>query len=155
MSAAYGGIGPLQYEATAVFDFTPSKTEALDLNLLSDNVAGIGFDSLDVWSRHLLERANFESARVGSPGFADEFVWGKASEGFEPPGEVVGFDEVAQVRSQLVVGLVEVAFDGRILEGAVHSFDLPIIRYEIPRRRDVRLFLTRKWRPLATFPDAP
>jgi hypothetical protein len=31
-----------------------------------------------------------------------------------------------QVCSQLVVGLVEVAFDGRVLDGAVHSFDLPI-----------------------------
>src|SRR5208282_6635817 len=41
-------------------------------------------------------------------------------------GEVVGVDEVAQVGSQLVVGLVEVAFDGRVLDGAVHSFDLPI-----------------------------
>ena len=58
--------------------------------------------------------------------FADKFVWGLAPEGFEPPGEVVGVDEVLQVGSQLVVGLVEVAFDGGVLEGAVHSFDLPI-----------------------------
>ena len=29
------------------------------------------------------------------------------------------------------MGFVEVAFDGRVLDGAVHSFDLPIIRYEI------------------------
>jgi hypothetical protein len=35
------------------------------------------------------------------------------------------------VSSQLVVGFIEVAFDGRVLDGAVHSFDLPIIRYEI------------------------
>ena len=55
-------------------------------------------------------------------------------------GEVVGVDEVAQVRSQLVVCLVEVAFDGRILDSAVHSFDLPIIRYVIRRRLAVRLF---------------
>src|SRR5271154_3267733 len=51
---------------------------------------------------------------------------GEASEGFEPPGEVVGVDEVLQVGSQLVVGLVEVAFDSRVLDRAVHSFDLPI-----------------------------
>ena len=56
---------------------------------------------------------------------------GEAPEGFEPPGEVVGVDEVLQVGSQLVVGLVEVAFDSRVLDRAVHSFDLPIIRYEI------------------------
>jgi hypothetical protein len=36
-----------------------------------------------------------------------------------------------QVGSQLVVGLVEVAFDSRVLDSVVHSFDLPIIRYEI------------------------
>ena len=56
---------------------------------------------------------------------------GEASEGREASGEVVRVDEVAQVRSQLVVGLVEVAFDGRVLDGAVHSFDLPIIQYVI------------------------
>jgi hypothetical protein len=43
----------------------------------------------------------------------------------------VGVDEVLQVGSQLVVGVVEVAFDSRVLDSAVHSFDLPIIRYEI------------------------
>jgi hypothetical protein len=55
-----------------------------------------------------------------------EFVWGEAAEGFEPPGEVVGVDEVLQMGSQLVVGVIEVAFDGRVLDRAVHSFDLPI-----------------------------
>ena len=48
------------------------------------------------------------------------------SEGFEASGEVVGVDKVAQVRLQLVASFVEVAFDGRVLDGAVHSFDLPI-----------------------------
>jgi hypothetical protein len=42
MSAAYGGLGPLQYEATAVF--TTSKSETLYLNLLSDNFGQPGFD---------------------------------------------------------------------------------------------------------------
>jgi hypothetical protein len=45
MSAAYGGQ-PEQYEATATFDFKPSATETLYLNLLSDQVSGIGSDSL-------------------------------------------------------------------------------------------------------------
>src|SRR5258708_3409069 len=31
-----------------------------------------------------------------------EFVWGEAAEGFEPPGEVVGVDELLQMGSQLV-----------------------------------------------------
>jgi hypothetical protein len=49
ISAAYGGLGPTTYEATAVFDFTTtSSSEALDLNLLSEQVVGIGFDSQDL-----------------------------------------------------------------------------------------------------------
>ena len=60
---------------------------------------------LGVWSRHLLERADIESLWFCGPGFADELVWGEASEGFEASGEVVGVDEVLQVRPELVVGL--------------------------------------------------
>jgi hypothetical protein len=49
MSAGYGGSSsPVTYEATATFDFNTSATEALDLDLLSDNPAEIGFDSLDL-----------------------------------------------------------------------------------------------------------
>jgi hypothetical protein len=57
-------------------------------------------------------------------------AWCEAPEGFEASGEVVGVDEVAQVGSQLVMGLVEVAFDGCV-DRSVHAFDLPVIRYEI------------------------
>ena len=84
------------------------------------------------------ERADFESVWLGCPGFEDEFVWTEGSEGFEASGEVIGGDEVAQVRSQLVVGFLEVSFDGGVLDGVVHSFDLPVIRYEI--RLCARLF---------------
>lgn len=52
---------------------------------------------------------------------------GEASESLEASGEVVGVDELTQVRSQLVVGLAEVAFDGRVLVGAVHSLDFPLV----------------------------
>jgi hypothetical protein len=49
MSGGYGGSGSsATYEATTTFDFTASKSEALDLNLLSDNFSGIGFDSLEL-----------------------------------------------------------------------------------------------------------
>jgi hypothetical protein len=52
MSAAYDGSGlAATYEATAVFDFSTSKGEAVDLYLASDNSvnsAGIAFDSLDL-----------------------------------------------------------------------------------------------------------
>ena len=40
--------------------------------------------------------------------------------------KLLGVDEVAQMSSQLIVGLVEVAFNGCVLDRAVHSFDLPI-----------------------------
>jgi hypothetical protein len=54
MSAGYGGglepagsqPSPLQYNASAVFEFTTSTSETLDLDLLSDNFSGVGFDSL-------------------------------------------------------------------------------------------------------------
>jgi hypothetical protein len=64
--------------------------------------------------------------RLRRPSFADEFVGCETSENFEASGEVVGVDEIAQVRSQLVVRLVVVAFDGGVLDGAVHSFDLAV-----------------------------
>jgi hypothetical protein len=49
MSATYGGSGSaVTYKATATFDFNTSATEALDLDLLSDNPAEIGFNSLDL-----------------------------------------------------------------------------------------------------------
>jgi PEP-CTERM motif-containing protein len=52
MAAGYGGSSSaVTYEATATFHFTTSKSEALDLKLLSDSLAdtsaGIAFDSLD------------------------------------------------------------------------------------------------------------
>jgi hypothetical protein len=48
MSAGYGGSSAaLQYEETAVFHFTTSTSETLDLNLLADNFSGTGFDSLE------------------------------------------------------------------------------------------------------------
>jgi hypothetical protein len=40
-----------------------------------------------------------------------ELVRGEAFEGLEPSCEVVGVDEVPQMRAQLVVGFVEVAFN--------------------------------------------
>ena len=55
----------------------------------------------------------------------------RPGECLEASGEVVGVDEVAQVGSQLIVGFIEVVFDGGVLDGAVHPLDLAIIRYEI------------------------
>ena len=44
------------------------------------------------------------------------------------------------MRAQLIVGFVEVAFDGGVLDRAIHPLDLAIIRYVICRRLAVRLF---------------
>ncbi len=58
--------------------------------------------------------------------FADEFVGREAKERFESFGEVVGSDEVAEVDTQLVVGVVVVALHRGLFDGAVHALDLPV-----------------------------
>jgi hypothetical protein len=70
----------------------------------------------------------------------------EASEGLKASGKVVGVDEVAQMSAQFIVGFVEVAFDGGVLDGAVHPLDLTVIRYVIRRRLVVRLFPKRRRR---------
>ena len=58
--------------------------------------------------------------------FADELVWGEAFEGLQSSPEVVGSDEVGEVLTQLLVVIVMESFDGRVLDGAVHAFDLAV-----------------------------
>ena len=53
--------------------------------------------------------------------------WVEAFGGLEPATEVVGGDEVAKMLPELVVGFVVVAFDGRVLDRAVHSLDLAVV----------------------------
>ena len=84
-----------------------------------------------------MERVKFKSFGLGSPCFADELVGGEAFEGLEPSGEVVGVDEVPQMRAQLVVGLVEGAFDGGVLDRPVHSLDLTIRPWMLRLRQPV------------------
>jgi len=67
-----------------------------------------------------------ESFWLGCPGFADVFVGRKALEGLEPPGEVVGCDEVAEMAAELVVTVVVVTLDGGILDGPIHALDLAV-----------------------------
>ncbi len=43
------------------------------------------------------------------PGGADGFIGCEASQGFEPPGEVVGGDEVGEMLPELIVAIVVAA----------------------------------------------
>ena len=58
--------------------------------------------------------------------FADELVGCQAFEGLQSSPKVVGADEVGEVISELVVVVVVEAFHGRLLDRAVHAFDLTI-----------------------------
>ena len=60
------------------------------------------------------------------PAFADELIGRQPLQGFEPLAEIVGRDEVGEVLAKLVVRFVVEALDGRVLDGAVHPFDLAI-----------------------------
>ena len=60
------------------------------------------------------------------PEFAEVLIGRKAFECLESAGEVVGCDEVVQVRFELLMRVIEVAFDGSFLDGSIHAFDLPV-----------------------------
>ena len=81
---------------------------------------------LGVWSRHFLERIEFESFWLGSPAFAAELVWRETFEVLEPPAEVVGVDEIGEMPAELGVIVVVISLDGRVLDRAVHAPDLAI-----------------------------
>ena len=51
----------------------------------------------------------------------------EALQGLEATSEVVGGDEVSRVRAQLIVGGVVEPLDRRLLDGAVHPLDLPVV----------------------------
>lgn len=73
-----------------------------------------------------MDRIEPESLWLFCPGVADVFVGCEAFEGLEAPGEVVGGDEVVEMAAELVVAVVVVALDGRVLDRAVHPFDLTV-----------------------------
>ncbi len=54
------------------------------------------------------------------------FVRREAIEGLQPSREVVGCYEVAKMCAQLIMTVAMVALDGRLLNRAVHSFDLAV-----------------------------
>ena len=67
-----------------------------------------------------------EALSLGSPGFADELIGCEAFEGFESAAEVVSRDEVGEMAAKLVMAFVVEAPNGGVLDGPVHSLDLPV-----------------------------
>ncbi len=60
------------------------------------------------------------------PELTEVFIGREPFEGLESSGEVVGSEEVGQVRFELVMGVVEVSLDRSVFDGSVHSLDLPV-----------------------------
>ena len=73
-----------------------------------------------------MDRVKRKSVWGLGPEFAEVFVGREAFEGLESSGEVVGFEEVGQVRFELLVGIVKVALDRGILDGSIHALDLSV-----------------------------
>ena len=88
-------------------------------------------------------RVDDEPVWLGGPDFGDIFLECQTAQGLAPTGKVIGGDEVVEMRSQLVVAFVMEALDGRLFDGAVHSFDLPVgpgvVRFGQPALNIVRL----------------
>jgi len=78
MSAAYDGSGlAAKYEATATFDFTAPRSEALELKLVSDNFAvspaGSAFDSLGLLVVNEITHKDLASFSFTSASAAEKF----------------------------------------------------------------------------------
>src|SRR3954462_14695696 len=69
-------------------------------------------EGLGVQSRGEVDWVEGEALRVVGPGSAYCLVWCEAAEGLEPLGEVIGVQEGCEMRLELVVRLVAIAFDG-------------------------------------------
>ena len=63
---------------------------------------------------------------LGCPAFADVFVGCESAQGLEPSAVVVGVDEVVEMRGQLGVAVVMIAFDRGFLDRPVHPFHLSV-----------------------------
>ena len=81
---------------------------------------------LGVQSRHLMDWIESESFGFGSSAFHDERIRCEAAQSLEAATKVVNIHEVGAVVAQLGMVVLGKAFDGRILDGAVHAFGLAI-----------------------------
>src|SRR5215470_18598743 len=67
-----------------------------------------------------------EAFGFACPLLAEKFVRREPFEGLQSAPEIVSRDEVVEMALQLFMGVVMIALDGRLLNGAVHSFDLSV-----------------------------
>ena len=63
---------------------------------------------------------------LGCPNFADVFVSREANECLETARVVVGIEEIAEVRAEVVMAIVVISFDGGVFNRAVHALDLSV-----------------------------
>ena len=73
-----------------------------------------------------MDRIEPELIRIFCPAFANEFVRGETSQGFEALGEVVGYQEGCEMLTKLIVGLIVVAAHRCFFHGAVHALNLTV-----------------------------
>src|SRR3954452_5810942 len=73
-----------------------------------------------------MERVESEPLGLECPSFTDELVGREPLQSLEPPGEVIGRHEIAEVLPELIVAFVVIASDGGILDRTVHPFNLTI-----------------------------
>lgn len=71
-------------------------------------------------------RVECESFGFACPDFADVFEGCEAPECLEPASIIIGVDEAVEVGLELPAVVVMVAFDGGLLDRAVHPFDLVV-----------------------------
>lgn len=67
-----------------------------------------------------------ESVWLFCPDFADVFMRGETVEGLQAASEIISGDEVGEVGSQLLMGLIVIALHRGLLDGSVHSLDLAV-----------------------------
>jgi len=65
-----------------------------------------------------------DDAAPARPGFCPGY--GGTFEGLESAPQIMGVDEVGEATAELVIRVVVKAFDGCVLDGAVHAFELAI-----------------------------
>ena len=87
---------------------------------------GCGPCELDVQSRHVVDRVQSESLRLFGLELTDSFKGSEPTKTLESLGEIVRIEKGSQMRAKTFVGRVEEATDGRVLDGAVHAFDLAV-----------------------------